>query len=144
MQRILLILLVAILSSCNDDCDGVGCPGTLGLTLQLKSETTRADLLANGTFNLDDLQIVDAISGETIPFVDFRDDNEVLIGILDLNEGMERSYEVLIEGVFSFVFNFTESTSGDECCRLTVYEDVTLNGIDFIYVKNQNKCVALF
>ena len=142
LQRtfILSCLLLFIGISCSSDdaetaasaCELVDC-APASLALQFVSNETGEDLLFNGTFAVDSLQITNVATNEAIAFSvnNFATSEGTIITLPTFVESSDsENYLISIPESFEIPFNFAVEVIDGPCCLGNLYSDVTIDATD--------------
>ena len=137
MKKISLILLVlmAILQSCNDDaCKDVLCfTPPESFLFEIVDKTSGENLFTNGTYDPGDISITDALNNNNpveFTFISENDRNLIHIGSIGWEtEIVNLKIDISDDHIFDFYVD-AERKMGD-CCDYTEYKEITIGEAEF-------------
>lgn len=131
---ILVLFVVFVLNSCNvDHCDVYCNSGPLSLNFALLDKSTNENLFANGTFNPDDIEILDLENDNTpVQFV-FNPEND--LNLITLGpfgwETKTANYKLKVDSLNIFTLNLKTEEIKTECCTTVKINKLEIKNAEF-------------
>ena len=135
------LLLIIILQACKDEPDP--CPLCFtppdNFYFEIVDKATGENLFRNGTYQPNDIKIINLADGGKEPFV-FLDENDVdLIQTYPIGGMTETvSYSFNIGGLYMFTLYVVAERVNENCCSYTRYHEIRILNSDFQYNPNTN------
>ena len=131
--KIVCLLWVTFCASCKYDCENVSCftPPT-PFQFELEDKTSGENVFTNGTYNSDDIKVIDLEDQSSVAF-SFIDEDDY--NILQINtvgwktETVTYSIQIATQPIFELYVD-AERKSGD-CCSSTTYREVRIDKAEF-------------
>jgi hypothetical protein len=135
ITAILVIVILIITQSCEivNDCEGYACftpPHPFGFELVDKS--TGENLFTNGTFNSNDIKVInlDDQSKVEFTFIAENDYNIIQINTIGWNtEIVNYSIQISTENIFNLFVN--AERLNENCCSFTRYKEIRIENSEF-------------
>ncbi len=135
INTILAIIILILTQSCKkeNECEGLDCftpPSPFGF--ELVDKLTGENLFTNGTFNPNDIKVInlDDQSNLEFTFIDENDYNIIQINTIGWKtETVNYSINISNESVFELFVN-AERLNG-ECCDYTEYKEIRIENSEF-------------
>ncbi|MEP0265648.1 hypothetical protein [Dokdonia sp.] len=135
IPHFIVVLIVCIACSSDneetsDACALVDC-ATPVLALQFVNQETNEDLFFNEAFPINNLQIINTSTEETVPFgvnrLEFSEQIFITLPSFGTSSATE-NYQVIIPDVFDIALSFSVALIEDPCCVGNIYNDVSIEG----------------
>ena len=142
--KLLLYLFYAtLLASCGvNNCDYYCDTGPLNMSFVLLDSESGENLFTNGTYHLDELQIIDLENDNTtVPyiFISENDMNQLVLG--PFGDGINTAhYAITINTEILFSISLKTEEISDTCCTSIVLNQFNIHGAEF----NQNETSGVF
>lgn len=142
--KILVYLFCATLFvSCGvNHCDYYCDTGPLSLSFVLLDSESGENLFTNGTYHLDELQILDIENDNaTVPYIFISEDdtNQLILG--PFGDGINTAhYAIAINTEILFSISLKTEEISDTCCTSIALDEFNIHGADF----NQNATSGIF
>ncbi len=134
---VLVLFTALILNSCSvDNCD-VDCnSGPLSLSFELLDKTTGENLFTNGTFNQDDIKVLDLDnnnSGVSYDFISEDNLNIIILGPFGWEKEIA-NYNLKVNDLNIFTLNLDAEQKTEDCCSFVQLNDLQI--VDATYELN--------
>lgn len=133
-NKILFLLGIMIfILGCKNDCDDVACftPPTPFL-FEIIDNTTGENLFTNGTYQVNEIEVVDLIDDSNVGFDFIDEDNIDLIRINSVGWQTE-TVNILVRIADENIFNLVVDAElvSENCCSYTNYNEIEIENAEF-------------
>ena len=141
-------MIFALFGCSGDDNGDLDCSNVLcalpSFVFEIRSQVDDEDLFVNGTFNPEDLQIMDVQEGGTASFSFGNVGDGVLFFINEPSIVSENKiYEVSVPMEFAFTINYTKvAVNLDECCPGINFENINIPNTEFELNETNNSYIV--
>lgn len=130
---ILMFFAVFVLSSCTvDHCDVLCDSGPLGLSFELLDKTTGKNLFTNGTFERNDIEVLDLDNNNSMVEYGFISEN--VINLITLGPfGWEKkiaNYSLKVDTLNIFTLNVDAEEKTEDCCSFVQVNKVEIKNAE--------------
>lgn len=135
MKKLSALILLCILQSCNleQDCGQDCFTPPQSFTFQIVDNESGENLFTNGTYEIEELKIVNVLDRDKTFEFNFITENNV--GLIQLNnigwktEVVSLSFEVSNTSIFKFKVDAERKTAN--CCSFTTYKEISVKDANF-------------
>lgn len=132
-----LLILILSLSYCDlKNCDTILCNSDDSFNFELVDKTSGENLFTNGTFNSNDIKIINLKNKSNIEFtfIDENDNNIISINQIRRTEIVICSIQISQENIFE-LFIHAEKNTGD-CCETTHFKEIEIKNSEYQFDQN--------
>ena len=131
--KVLALIILIFTQSCKDDCADILCfTPPSPFTFELVDKLSGENLFTNGTFNPNDIKVIDLEDQSNVEFtfIDENDYNIIRINTIGWQtEIVNYSLQISSESIFELFVN-AERLNGN-CCDYTNYKEIRIENADF-------------
>ncbi len=129
--KLLLLLIIPIIQSCNEDEDGMNCfTPPADFTINIVDSASDKNIFLDGMFEANDLRITDDLNNNRPMEYTFRSDNKIHISSIGWStEIVDLKFEV--EDTYLFNLYVDAERVSDEDCTYTTYNEIDFRNTTF-------------
>lgn len=132
--KFLLILLGIGFQSCTNDCDKLCFTPPQSFLFELIDKSSGENLFTNGTFNPQEILIINDLNTDSTVEFTFISENELNLIQIGVIGWKSEIVDLMIEvsGIYAYNFYVDAERKSEDCCSFTEFKEISIKNSYFV------------